>query len=101
MKKISIAVILLFAGYVFINAQPAPYGAIPSANQLSWHEMEYYAFVHFSMNTFTDIEWGHGTEKSQAFNPTQLDCRQWCKTFKNAGMKAVIITVKHLDGFCI
>ena len=101
MKKISIAVILLFAGYVFINAQPAPYGAIPSANQLSWHEMEYYAFVHFSMNTFTDIEWGHGSEKAQAFNPTQLDCRQWCKTFKNAGMKAVIITVKHHDGFCI
>lgn len=101
MKKIIRTALLLFVGYSFINAQPAPFGALPSANHLAWHELEYYAFVHFSMNTFTDIEWGLGQEKTQSFNPTELDCRQWCRTFKNAGMKAVIITAKHHDGFCI
>jgi len=79
----------------------SPFGATPSPAQLRWHDMQYYAFVHFNMNTFTDIEWGHGTESPQTFAPTELDARQWCRIFKDAGMKAVILTAKHHDGFCL
>ncbi|UHG92923.1 alpha-L-fucosidase [Spirosoma oryzicola] len=80
---------------------PAPYGAVPSARQLAWHRMKYYAFVHFNMNTFSNEEWGHGTEKPAMFNPTQLDCRQWARVAKEAGMEGIIITAKHHDGFCL
>lgn len=89
-----------------LNAQnaslaPESAGAVPSARQLAWHDMEYYAFVHFNMNTFTDKEWGNGKETPAQFNPTALDCRQWARTCKEAGMKAIIITAKHHDGFCL
>lgn len=79
----------------------APYGALPSKSQVEWQDMEYYMFIHLGPNTFTDNEWGHGDEDPKVFNPSQLDARQWARTAKLAGMKAIIITAKHHDGFCL
>ncbi len=74
---------------------------IPTAEQLAWHDQEFYLFVHFGPNTFTNVEWGHGQESASIFNPTALDCRQWCETAINAGATGIIITAKHHDGFCL
>lgn len=80
---------------------PQPYGALPSDAQVEWQKMEYNLFVHFGPNTFTGAEWGNGKEIADTFNPTDLDCRQWAATAKAAGMKGIIITAKHHDGFCL
>ena len=80
---------------------PTPFGATPNKAQLAWQEMEYYAFVHFNMNTFTDKEWGYGDEPATSFNPPELDTKQWARVAKEAGMKGIIITAKHHDGCCL
>ncbi len=103
MKFRTLALLLIFAGMISCtnNEPPRPFGPLPSERQLAWHELEYYMFVHFTVNTFTDKEWGYGDEDPAIFNPSGLDCRQWAKVARDAGMKGIIITAKHHDGFCL
>jgi alpha-L-fucosidase len=82
-------------------AQTAPFGPVPTENQLRWQDMDMYAFIHYSLNTYTDQEWGFGNEDPQLFNPSDLDCRQWARVCKQAGMKGIIFTAKHHCGFCM
>ena len=73
----------------------------PSARQLAFQQLEFYAFIHFTVNTFTDKEWGDGTEPETCFDPVGLDVRQWAESIKSAGMRGAILTCKHHDGFCL
>lgn len=97
MTRKLIAVLLLVLSTQLLTAQVPK----PTVQQLQWHDMEFYLFTHFGPNTFTDLEWGEGTEKAEIFNPSNLDCRQWCRIAKAAGAKGIIITAKHHDGFCL
>ena len=101
MKK-TISFFLFTSLFAISNAQNVkPLPPLPSQGQLQWNKMEFYLFTHFGPNTFTDLEWGKGTEPEDMFNPTQLDCNQWCRIAKAAGAKGIIITAKHHDGFCL
>ena len=103
-SKLKAIILLMAVMTVNVKAQTpdsSPCGPVPTDNQLRWQEMEMYAFIHYSLNTYTDQEWGFGNEDLNLFNPTDLDCRQWARVCKLAGMKGIIFTAKHHCGFCM
>lgn len=108
MRRYIISILGCLIAATCLNAQsaavvnaPAPVSPLPQPKQVAWQQLETYAFIHFGLNTFGDREWGYGDGDLNDFNPTRLDCEQWARVCKEAGMKGIIITAKHHDGFCL
>ncbi|MDR1116244.1 MAG: alpha-L-fucosidase [Tannerella sp.] len=102
MKRVVLFSILFFLIACGDDGEPVqPVMPVPSPEQIAWHKTGMYAFVHFGLNTFNDLEWGFGDTPASTFDPEDLNCEQWVKIFKEIGMEGVIITTKHHDGFCL
>ena len=100
-NTLALGLVILAVGQLRAATPPRPYGPVPSERQLRWHELEVYGFLHFGVNTFTDKEWGYGDESERLFNPTAFDADQIVRTAKEAGMRGLMLTCKHHDGFCL
>lgn len=101
MKRLLPLILFGFLACTEIIPPPEPLAPLPSIPQYQWQEMEFNMFVHFNMNTFTNEEWSMGDASPRQFNPSQLDPQQWARIAKAAGMKGIILTAKHHDGFCL
>jgi len=97
----SLLLALQVSGETLLRNAPKPLPPLPLSKQIKWQQMETLAFVHFGLNTFDDKEWGYGDVSPEIFNPKKLDCEQWVKTCVKTGIKEVIVTAKHHDGFCL
>ena len=97
----SISTAVMFTASCGTSTPPEPVLPVPTPEQIEWHKMENYAFVHFGLNTFNDLEWGFGDTPASTFDPENLDCEQWVDIFKRVGLKGVVLTTKHHDGFCL
>jgi len=96
-----ITITCLCQAIAFASSPPKPYGPVPSERQLLWHDVEFYGFIHFGLNTFTDKEWGDGEVSPKRFNPGEFDADKIVETFQSAGMKGLVLVCKHHDGFCL
>ncbi|RYY56820.1 MAG: hypothetical protein EOO09_04920 [Chitinophagaceae bacterium] len=92
---------LLLLSVAAFSQYPKPYGALPTAAQLRWHEMEMYALVHYGVDTYTDKEWGYGDESPGLINPSAFSAEQIVAAAKAGGMNGVIVVAKHHDGLCL
>lgn len=104
MKKQNIlfAVFFLFVSLNALSQAPKPVGPIPNERQIDWYNQEIIAFFHFGLNTYEEfVNEGDGRTSTSLFNPTALDCKQWARTLKAAGIPNGILTAKHADGFCL
>ncbi|RYE00875.1 MAG: hypothetical protein EOP44_08060, partial [Sphingobacteriaceae bacterium] len=101
MKKLFTLFILLKTASVFAQPAPKPYGVLPTARQLNWHEIEMYCIIHFGVDTYTDKEWGFGDENPAILNPKKFNAEQIVGAAKAGGFKGVVIVAKHHDGLCI
>jgi alpha-L-fucosidase len=97
----TVSLLTIGATVACAQSPPAPYLRTPSERQLAWHQLEYYAFIHFGHNTFTNEEWGWSQSTPNVFNPTNLNTDQWAQSFRDAGMTGMILTAKHHDGMAL
>ncbi len=97
----SISTAVMFTASCGTSTPPEPVLPVPTPEQIEWHKTENYAFIHFGLNTFNDLEWGFGDTPTSTFDPEDLNCEQWVDIIKRAGLKGVVLTAKHHDGFCL